>query len=94
MSTHHLTALRLLASGEMSGRDLRDRMNEGRSWWSRWSGPAFYRLVWKMSDDGLVTRHDRPDARFPGYVLQFRWVAITEKGRWVLAESVAASSTT
>lgn len=38
----------------VSGRELRDLLNEGLSWWRRWSAPAFYLFMMKLEDEGIV----------------------------------------
>jgi DNA-binding PadR family transcriptional regulator len=48
--------LALLTDRWQTGRDVRARLNAGRWWWRKWSGPAFYALMARMEDAGLVER--------------------------------------
>ena len=45
-----------LAGGELSGRDLRARLNRGRCWFFRWSAAGFYRLMADLEAAGVVAR--------------------------------------
>jgi len=43
----------------VSGRELRDRLNAGRWWWRRWSGPAFYAHMDRLVREGWAERMTR-----------------------------------
>lgn len=45
---HAKRVLDILGEQEMSGRELRARLNHGRWCWQRWSGPAFWLLMWEL----------------------------------------------
>jgi hypothetical protein len=49
-----LTAAVLAGESEVKGQTLKDRLNAGKSWWRRWSGPAFYLLMAKLEDANQV----------------------------------------
>ncbi len=54
MKSIYLEILRIIGDGEVSGREIRNVLNKGKWWWSRWSGPAFYSMMWKMEDLKLI----------------------------------------
>jgi hypothetical protein len=56
---HGEEVLRLLGDETLSGRELRDRLNKGRWWLFRFSGPAFYFLMEKLTCCGAVTYEDQ-----------------------------------
>jgi hypothetical protein len=65
---------------KISGRDLRDMLNDGLPWWKfwrYWSGPAFYAMMARLVDACEVERIDQP-SRMPGcdriIATYFRWV--------------------
>ncbi len=66
--------LRLLRPGSMSGRQLRIAM-EGEG--VKKSGPAFYMLVSRAIDEGLIESWDNPKI-VSGVAIQERWFKIAE----------------
>jgi hypothetical protein len=64
MVTRDSTVIRLLFDhGELSGRELREKMNSERGWWFRHmtnSLAGFYYLMACMEDRGTVTSRDVP----------------------------------
>jgi hypothetical protein len=46
--------LSILGNDWVQARHVRAALNEGRSFWSRWSVVGFFRLMTKLQDAGLV----------------------------------------
>lgn len=64
--------LAMLATGPMSGRVLRERLNEGRWFLGRYGGPGFYAMMARMEDAGLVSGYDVEEV-IDGVVIHQRW---------------------
>lgn len=64
---------------EITGRELREQMNSGRSWWFRFcnSGPAFYHLMSRLEDKGKVVGWYRQSEEFPE--IRERWYKLRLK---------------
>lgn len=71
----------LESCGPMSGRDLRDRLNEGKWFWQRYTGGGFRRLMSLLEDAGLVEGWDVPKAALEGEVISERWYRSLRLGR-------------
>jgi hypothetical protein len=49
----------LLTPEWVRGRDLRNRLNAGKWWWQRWSGPGFYARMATLVDEGwALQKHE------------------------------------
>lgn len=69
MTTTHVAILRLLAPGERSGRELRRLLAEEGV---KLSAPAFYQVMSRMEDEGLVTGW-YAERVVEGVVIRERW---------------------
>lgn len=64
----------LFEDGPMPGRELREKMNQGKRWWYRLCNnrPSFYLLMAKMEGDGLVEAWNQ-NIVVEGETIQQRW---------------------
>lgn len=51
---------------EISGRELRCRLNEGRRWWWRWTAAGFYQMISDMIKGGFINPPNIVDLEIKG----------------------------